>query len=67
MSEKNAPHIEFRNVKKRFPGQYALKDISFQVKKGEIHSLLGENGGREIDSAEYIARRFYSDFRRSAY
>lgn len=44
MSQKDETHIKFRNVKKRFPGQYALKDISFGIKKGEIHSVLGENG-----------------------
>lgn len=37
-------YIEFIDIKKKFPGQYALKGISFSVKKGEIHSLLGENG-----------------------
>ena len=42
VTEKNA--IEFDNITKRFPGQYALKGISFSVKKGEVHSILGENG-----------------------
>lgn len=37
-------YIEFLNIQKKFPGQFALKGVSFSVKKGEIHSLLGENG-----------------------
>ncbi|MDR1580630.1 MAG: sugar ABC transporter ATP-binding protein [Synergistaceae bacterium] len=36
--------IEFRGIKKQFPGVLALNDISFHIKKGEIHALCGENG-----------------------
>ena len=36
--------IELRHVSKTFPGVKALKDVSFCVKKGEIHGLAGENG-----------------------
>ena len=33
-----------QNIRKEFPGVVACDDITFQVKKGEIHALLGENG-----------------------
>ncbi|MCR5418357.1 MAG: ABC transporter ATP-binding protein [Lachnospiraceae bacterium] len=33
-----------RNITKRFPGIVANDDITLQLKKGEIHALLGENG-----------------------
>jgi D-allose transport system ATP-binding protein len=36
--------IEMRNIKKYFPGVYALNDVSFDVKRGEVHVLCGENG-----------------------
>ena len=36
--------LEIRHVIKRFPGVVALKDISFNVRRGEIHALVGENG-----------------------
>ncbi|MEA5050645.1 MAG: ABC transporter ATP-binding protein [Oscillospiraceae bacterium] len=36
--------LEMRNITKVFPGIIANDDISLQVKKGEIHALLGENG-----------------------
>ena len=36
--------IEMLNITKQFPGIKANDDISIQVKKGEIHALLGENG-----------------------
>ncbi|EEQ59898.1 putative AlsA ABC superfamily (atp_bind), allose transport protein (second module) [Clostridiales bacterium 1_7_47FAA] len=36
--------IEIYNVDKRYGGIYALKDVSFTVKRGHVHSLMGENG-----------------------
>ncbi|MCF6093166.1 ABC transporter ATP-binding protein [Microaerobacter geothermalis] len=36
--------VEMKNITKRFPGIIANDHISFKVKKGEIHALLGENG-----------------------
>ena len=36
--------IEMLNITKRFPGIVANDNISLQLKKGEIHALLGENG-----------------------
>lgn len=36
--------IEMRNITKEFPGIKANDNITLQLKKGEIHALLGENG-----------------------
>ena len=36
--------IEMCNITKEFPGIIANDDITLQLKKGEIHALLGENG-----------------------
>lgn len=36
--------LEFRNVFKRFGGVTALNDVSFSIRRGEIHGLCGENG-----------------------
>ncbi|HET7616242.1 MAG TPA: ATP-binding cassette domain-containing protein, partial [Bacillales bacterium] len=36
--------IEMKNIRKEFPGVVANDNINLQVKKGEIHALLGENG-----------------------
>jgi len=32
------------NITKRFPGIVANDNITLQLKKGEIHALLGKNG-----------------------
>lgn len=36
--------LEMKNISKSFPGVKALSDVTFSVKKGEIHSVVGENG-----------------------
>ena len=36
--------LDFQHVTKTFPGVVALDDVSFQVRRGEIHGLCGENG-----------------------
>jgi D-xylose transport system ATP-binding protein len=36
--------LDFQHVTKTFPGIVALDDVSFQVRRGEIHGLCGENG-----------------------
>src|SRR5690606_3981921 len=36
--------IEMLNIRKEFPGIVANDNITVQLKKGEIHALLGENG-----------------------
>ncbi len=36
--------LEMKGVTKRFPGVLALDDVSFSVRKGSVHALMGENG-----------------------
>jgi len=36
--------LEMRNISKAFPGVQALKDVTFKVRRGEVHALVGENG-----------------------
>ncbi|MGI6152745.1 MAG: sugar ABC transporter ATP-binding protein [Christensenellaceae bacterium] len=36
--------LDMKNINKSFPGVKALDGVHLEVKKGEIHALLGENG-----------------------
>ncbi|AHK46083.1 MULTISPECIES: L-arabinose ABC transporter ATP-binding protein AraG [Ensifer] len=36
--------LEFRSISKGYPGVQALSNVSFSVKKGAVHGLMGENG-----------------------
>ena len=36
--------VELKNIRKEFPGVVALDNMSLQLKRGEVHGLIGENG-----------------------
>src|ERR1700761_1559061 len=36
--------FEVRNISKNFLGTHALKNVSLNVRAGEVHSIIGENG-----------------------
>ena len=36
--------LEMKEIDKSFPGVHALDHVSLEVKKGEVHALMGENG-----------------------
>ena len=40
----NETILKMKNITKDFPGVRALDDINFDLRKGEIHALVGENG-----------------------
>ena len=40
--------LELKDVVKTFGGVTALAGVQFQLKKGEIHALMGENGAGRL-------------------
>lgn len=36
--------LTMKEIDKSFPGVHALDHVNFEVKKGEVHALMGENG-----------------------
>lgn len=44
LTEQNPILLEMRNIKKEFPNVKALDNVSFSLKAGTVHALMGENG-----------------------
>ena len=44
MSTENNGLIELQNISKRYGGLQALDDVSIDIRRGEVHAVVGENG-----------------------
>jgi rhamnose transport system ATP-binding protein len=50
-----APHVETRDLSKRFGGAQALREVSVSIVRGSIHGLVGENGAGKSTLGKVIA------------
>lgn len=53
--------LELRHVSKAFPGVQALNDVQFEMRAGEVHALLGENGAGKSTTIKIISGVYRPD------
>jgi ribose transport system ATP-binding protein len=59
----DAPEVLVRmtGIQKRFPGVHALDGASFELRRGEVHALVGENGAGKSSMMKVLAGVYEPD------
>lgn len=55
------PLLKMSGISKSFPGVRALSDVSFDLRKGELHALVGENGAGKSTLMKILSGLYKAD------
>jgi len=53
--------LEMRGIQKYFPGVHALDDCQFELRAGEVHALIGENGAGKSTMMKILSGVYQKD------
>ncbi len=53
--------LKMEHITKKFPGVVAVNNMTFTVKKGEIHALIGENGAGKSTLMKILSGVYHAD------
>jgi ribose transport system ATP-binding protein len=61
MTKDQPPILEMRNISKSFVGLRVLKNVSLDVRSGEVHALMGENGAGKSTLMKVLSGAYRAD------